>query len=270
MQILDGAIGTELAARGVALGGVAWSAGAMTSAPDELEAVHAAYSQAGATLHTANTFRTQRGVLGDQWIDALGAAVRIAKRAVPRGHHVLGSLAPVEDCYRPDRSPGRSALPLHRESAQALADAGCDIILCETFSHEEEALAAVEASLDTGLPVWLSLTAGPAGDLLVPADLGRIARSAFEGGAARVLVNCTAATRIQPFVDALASLDVPFGVYANAGGLDEGIGWGAAAADGAARYAALASRWADSGATVIGGCCGTGPAHIAALAKRWA
>jgi S-methylmethionine-dependent homocysteine/selenocysteine methylase len=35
-------------------------------------------------------------------------------------------------------------------------------------------------------------------------------------------------------------------------------------------YAAAAERWAETGARVIGGCCGTGPAHVAALAERFA
>jgi S-methylmethionine-dependent homocysteine/selenocysteine methylase len=71
----------------------------------------------------------------------------------------------------------------------------------------------------------------------------------------------------------LSGVGVPFGAYANAGGEDEGIGWGNAANDprSAGLYADLAQSWIDAGATIVGGCCGTGPAHIerlSALASR--
>lgn len=269
MEILDGAIGTELIARGVALDGADWSARAVRGAPEVLSEVHAAYAEAGATLHTANTFRTQPGVLGDRWRDDLRAAVMIARAAVPEGQKVLGSIAPIEDCYRPNLSPGSAALPRHRETARALADAGCDVLLCETFAHEAEALAAVGAACDAGLPVWLSLTAGPFGELLTPPDFERIGRKAIALGVDRLLANCIAATQMTPFVEALASLGMPVGVYANAGAKDERLGWDDATQDAAERYVELAERWAELGATVIGGCCGTGPLHIRALSKRF-
>jgi S-methylmethionine-dependent homocysteine/selenocysteine methylase len=268
VRILDGAIGTELISRGLGLNAPDWSARAMTEAPDLLAEVHADYVGAGATLHTANTFRTQPQALGEGWIDALRGAVRIVRGVVPPACAVLGSMAPVEDCYRPDLSPGAEARAQHREVAGALADAGCDVLLCETFANGQEAIVAAEEALATGLPVWLSLTAGPFGDLLSPTELARIGTDAASIGVERLLVNCIAATQIGRYVDALGALGVPFGVYANAGRKDEGLGWGATSPRAAAAYADLAERWRDAGASVIGGCCGTGPLHIQALAER--
>lgn len=269
MQILDGALGTQLGLRGVALEPPAWSAEAIRNAPKTLAQVHADYAAAGATLHTANTFRTQRPVLGSTWRDDLHAAVRIARASIGRDDRVLGSIAPLADCYRPDLSPGDAAYAEHAEVAHALVDAGADILLCETFAHEAEALAAVRAAVDARRPVWLAMTAGPRGDLLEPKDFARIGERAMRLGAGRLLVNCIAATRTAPFVDALASVGAPIGVYANAGSPDEGLGWDAPAEEAARRYADLAERWVDLGATVVGGCCGTGPQHIRTLAARW-
>jgi S-methylmethionine-dependent homocysteine/selenocysteine methylase len=269
VRILDGAIGTELISRGLELSAPEWSARAMAEAPDLLAEVHADYVRAGATLHTANTFRTQPRALGDGWTDALRGAVRIARDVVPPECATLGSMAPVEDCYRPDLSPGAEARSQHRDIAGVLADAGCDVLLCETFANGAEALVAAEEAVATGLPVWLSLTAGPFGDLLSPSELARIGTDAVSTGIERVLVNCIAATQIGAYVDALGALGVPFGVYANAGREDEGLGWGATSLRAAEAYADLAGRWKDAGASVIGGCCGTGPLHIQALAERF-
>jgi S-methylmethionine-dependent homocysteine/selenocysteine methylase len=270
VRILDGAIGTELVLRGLALDAPDWSARAIARSPDMLASIHAEYVEAGATLHTANTFRTQPRALGEGWVGALRTAVGITRGAVAPAGLVLGSMAPLEDCYRPDLSPGAEARAEHREVASALADAGCDVLLCETFASGPEALVAAEEALATGLPVWFSLTAGPFADLLSPAELARIANDAASAGVERVLVNCVAATQIGPYVDALASVGVPFGVYANAGREDEGLGWGAGGPRAAQAYADLAERWHGAGASVIGGCCGTGPLHIQALAERFA
>jgi len=171
LQILDGAIGTELASSGLDLEAPEWSARAICEAPQLLTELHVRYAEAGATLHTANTFRTQPRAFGDDWLARLRDAVRIARDAVGPGGTVLGSMAPVEDCYRPELSPGRGARPEHRQVATALAVAGCDILLCETFANGEEALVAAEEAIRTGLPVWLSLTAGPFGELLSAAEL---------------------------------------------------------------------------------------------------
>lgn len=269
VQILDGAIGTELVARGVMLDSPRWSARAIEDAPVTLAEVHAAYANAGATLHVANTFRSQPRAYGDGWQVALRAAVRIARAAVGPDDAVLGSMAPVMDCYRPDLSPGKLARPEHREVATALVRAGVDVLLCETFAHGPEALVAAEEAVETGLPVWLSLTAGPFGELLSPTQLAAIAKDAVSLGVERLMVNCVAANRTAAYVDALATLAAPIGVYANAGRKDEGLGWGAASPDAAQAYADLAERWKDSGASVIGGCCGTGPGHVRALARRF-
>ncbi len=270
VQILDGAIGTELVARGLVLEPPAWSAKAMVDAPALLAQVHADYADAGATLHTANTFRTQPRTGGKSWRILLDDAVKIAKGSVPSGHRVLGSIAPVEDCYRPDLSPGAAAKPEHEAIARALCESGCDALLCETFAHPGEARAAAEAAVATGLPTWLSLTAGPFGDLLSPQALFDIASDCASVGVERILVNCTAANDTLRYVDAIASLDLPVGVYANAGREEDALGWGAAGPRAAEAYADLAERWAAAGATTIGGCCGTSPVHIRALAERFA
>src|SRR5690349_17344331 len=106
ITLVDGAMGTELGARGVSIDGALWSARALDEAPEEVAGIHAAYAAAGATLHTANTFRTKRRQAGERWEKLARKAVRLARGAVPVGHRVAGSVSPLEDCYRPDLSPG--------------------------------------------------------------------------------------------------------------------------------------------------------------------
>ena len=262
LVVLDGPMGTELARRGLALPAPAWSARALDEAPELVAAVHRDYVAAGATVHTANTFRTKRRSVGPRWEELARRAVRIARDAV-RGPplRIAGSLAPLEDCYRPDLSPGLASRAEHREVARALADEGVDLLLCETFPAATEALVAVEEAARTGVETWAALLP------MAGMDLRATARACVGAGARAILVNCVAARDTLPLVEQLADagLGVPIGAYANAGRGDE-LGWKAEPKSAAAAYARLAETWIAAGATLIGGCCGTGPAHVAKLA----
>jgi S-methylmethionine-dependent homocysteine/selenocysteine methylase len=272
--ILDGPMGTELARRGTDMPPLAlpaWSAAAVESAPQAIAAIHREYARAGATVHTANTFRCRRRAVGERWEELARQAVRIARASVPAGQRVAGSIAPLEDCYRPDLSPGVASRADHAAMARALVDSGVDLLLCETFPHPIEACVAVDAAVETGAETWVALTAGPDGSLMTPAAMRAAARSCVEAGARAVLVNCVAARRTLVYVRQLAGLGVPFGAYANAGEEADGMGWGAADDPRAATaYASLARSWIDAGATLVGGCCGTGPAHIRAMVSALA
>ena len=266
--ILDGPMGTELGARGAALPPPLWSAHALDAAPELVAAVHRDYAAAGAEVHTANTFRTSRRAAGPRWEELTHKAVRLARESAPPGALIAGSVAPLEDCYSPWLSPPNPG-PEHALLTQTLARAGVDLLLCETFPHVPEGLAALEAALATGLETWIAWTAGPDKPLLSPAEVAAGAAQAIAAGARAVLVNCVPATRTSFYIERLADLGVPFGAYANAGHATEGLGWEAATPDAAERYADLAEGWVRAGATLLGGCCGTGPAHVAALAARF-
>ncbi len=262
--LLDGPMGTELHARGVPTPEPGWSAHALETAPDVVRAIHADYVRAGAMVHRTNTFRTQPRIFADRWSSLVREAVRLAREAgVPK---LAGSIAPIEDCYRPDLSPPAvEARAGHGALARALAGAGVDLLVCETFPHAGEAVVAVEEAVKTGLETWAALTAGPDGSLMSPEAMERAARDCVSAGARAVLVCCTGANVTIRYVDRLARVGVPFGAYANAGDPADGLGWGAAGA--AERYAELARTWLDAGATIVGACCGTSPAHVAELAR---
>ncbi len=268
ITLLDGPLGTELGLRGIPLPAPLWSAWALIHAPEAVAGIHRDYAAAGATVHTSNTFRTRRRTLPETWAAQTEQAIALARDAVGPGHRVAGSLAPLEDCYRPDLSPTEPR-PEHREMARCLARAGADLLLCETFPHAGEGWIAVEEAVATGLPTWASFTAGPGGDLLTPAELAAAARGAVDRGAEAVLVNCVPASSTHLWLAPLSELGVPFGAYANAGHQDEALGWHADPLDSAERYADLAATWLALGATILGSCCGTGPAHIAELARRY-
>ncbi len=273
MTLLDGAMGTELDARGVPTPEPGWSAHALETAPATVRAIHEDYVRAGAVVVRTNTFRTQPRIFPDQWRRLVRTAVDLAREArhssasaSASAARIAGSMAPVFDCYRPDLAPAPSiARAAHRVLAEALAEEKVDLLVCETFPHAGEAAIAVEQAANTGLETWAALTAGPDGSLMSPEAMERAARDCVSAGARAVLVCCTGANITLAYVDRLARIGVPFGAYANAGDPSEGLGWGAP--DAAARYAAVARGWARAGASILGSCCGTTPAHTSALAQ---
>lgn len=268
ITILDGPTGTELIGRGVELPDGAWSAAGIDAHAHTLAQIHADYAAAGATVHTACTFRTTERAVGHGWKRLAKRAVEICRESVPADHLVGGSIAPLEDCYRPDLSPS-DAESEHARLAGVLAEAGCDLLLCETFPHVGEALAALRAAAHTGLETWVSFTAGFRGDLLSPREVADGARRAIDAGANAVLINCVPPETTLAYVEALARAAdgaTPFGAYANAGTDAQGRPGGAEHIS-QADYAQLVGVWIDAGATIVGGCCGAGPEHIRAVAE---
>ena len=278
VTLLDGPLGTELARRGVRTPTPLWSAGAVETSPEVVAAIHADYAAAGAWVHTANTFRTDSWTLAkvgraDDCEDLSRRAVEIARASVPDDHLVAGSISPLEDCYEPSRSPPLAVCrEEHRRSARALVEAGVDLLLCETFPHPGEALAALDAALEHNVPTWLSLTPGPDGGLLSDEEIVETLREAARRGAEAVLVNCAAPKRLTQILPRLAELDLQFGAYGNVGRPCSEAGWVNEGEALPQAYVGEVLRWLEGGATILGGCCGTGPQHIEAvdrLVKNW-
>ena len=152
--------------------------------------------------------------------------------------------------------------------ARDLAEAGVDLLLVETMPAWPEALVALIAAQETGLPVWFSLHTREPG-VLLSGDPHETTLAQLDVWPEAVLINCIPAERAAAEVKALRAVvpaEIPIGVYANTGHVDPVKGWSTEDRIGPERYAELATRWVEAGASIIGGCCGTTPAHIQALA----
>jgi S-methylmethionine-dependent homocysteine/selenocysteine methylase len=265
MILLDGATGTELGRRGVNTRTAMFSAAALLDSKGRqtLLEVHRDYVRAGAQVVTANTFRTNPRKAGPRWRELTRLAVKLARES---GAAVAGSIAPVEDCYRPELSPP-GAFEEHRLFARALAEAGCDLLLVETVASAREGTDAILAAEEAGLPFWVACMAMPDGRMRDGSPLRDFARTVHHSKASAMLINCTPCAGIDRALDVLREAELPFGAYAHMGEVDPDSGWPPTPLLSPAEYAGRARGWVERGATIAGGCCGTTPAHIAALAK---
>ncbi|QGJ70502.1 Homocysteine S-methyltransferase [Planctomycetales bacterium 10988] len=286
---LDGANGTELERRGVTLTLPLWSAAAIYDHPELIQEIHRDYLSSGAHLLTANTFRTspyalRNTLLAGKAQELTRQAVNLARQAIqtfrethtPTSHRpllVAGSMAPLEDCYRPERVPSASALHLeHRKHAENLADAGVDFILVETQNNLAEAQQVTAAALATGKPVWISFLCQPTVPLrfLSGEPLKPFLHEIQGRGVQAILLNCCAAPVMNKLVEELkVNCIVPWGIYANTAALLEDGTWQDTPAVQPDRYADCAEHWQQLGASILGGCCGTTPDHLQAVVQRF-
>lgn len=275
--ILDGAMGTELARRGVDIGLPLWSANAFLTAPDVVRAIHRDYCAAGADIITTNTFRTtprafRNAGLPDRSAALTAQAVECAREARSgfpgRTILIAGSMAPLEDCYRPDLVPPDADLEReHAVHARQLADAGVDLLLLETMISVREAAAACRAAVSTGLETVVSFTCRADERLYGGETLEEAVAAVLPLGPAALSLNCISPRILTPILERLRRLtDLPLAVYANVGtpgGEHSGVTLIVDVTPDA--YTAYAAEWTHRSCAIIGGCCGTTPEHIGRL-----
>ena len=278
--ILDGAMGTELQRNGVDISLPLWSAGAILRAPHVVRNIHYWYLHAGADILTTNTFRTnlrsmRRAGMEDRWEEMNLRAVQFAFEARDRYRSsrpvfIAGGMAPVEDSYSPDLVPSDSELQQeHSRQAQLLAGIGVDLLLVETMTVIREAAIAADACSTTGIPFAVSLVCSGDGRLLSGESLEEAAAAIAPHGPSALLVNCMSIVSAHECWRRLAdATDVPTGCYANVGEPPSGAPSELDYDTDIQGFIDETLRIADSGARIVGGCCGTTPDHIRGIAQQ--
>jgi S-methylmethionine-dependent homocysteine/selenocysteine methylase len=274
LVLLDGATGTELNRRGVDTGLPMWSANALANDTglNVLRQIHRDYLDAGANILTANTFRTHRRALVGKGYTARELtmrAVAIALEAIAefgQPAQVAGSVAPLEDCYRPDLVPPDDACRAeHAERIDHLIEAGVDLLLIETMNSIREAAVAARLATDTGRPTLVSFVCNPEGQILSGESVAVAAEILLPFGVHALGVNCgPAQTLAKPLAElrAVCGPAFPLIAYGNIGYADASQGWINTDAVDPEGYLRYAQNWP---VQILGGCCGTTPEHIRKL-----
>ncbi|UCG58154.1 MAG: homocysteine S-methyltransferase family protein [Phycisphaerales bacterium] len=282
--LLDGAMGTELMARGVKAG--TCSAYLNVESPDIVLTVHQSYVQVGSDAILTNTFGANRYVLArhghaDKVAQINTAGAQIARQAAGEEKYVLGNIGPSGDFLEPLGTLKADQLKnAFAEQADALLAGGVDGFIVETMTALDELSIAVQAakSVNGELPVFASMSFDRAGRdfrTMMGVDVEAAISKMVELGADAVGFNCgtltldqyvTLAEKYVPIAEALADKAV---VLAEPNGgepelIDGKTSYLVLPAD----FASAAERMWSAGVTIIGGCCGTSPAHIRAMAKK--
>jgi len=273
--LADGAMGTVLHGRGVGFD-KCFDELNITS-PAVVAEVHREYIEAGAQIILTNTFGANRYKLGKHGLESElvkinKAGVELARRVVAASFKdvfVAGDVGPlgvrIAPYGRVSRDEARAAFA---EQISALAEAGADLIVSETMSDLYEIREAVRAVREVcELPVVASVTFTRDDRTLLGDDPAKVARTLAEEGADVVGVNCSGGpSQLLRILRQMrqAAPDARFWVKPNAG-WPEQVGGRIMYPAEADYFGDYALAFCESGASIVGGCCGTTPAHIAAM-----
>ncbi len=271
----DGALGTLLMARGLAVGD---SPEAINlSRPELLTEIASLYLAAGADLITTNSFggsplRLAAYDLDEKTEQINRTAVEAVKPLVDGRAYVSASVGPTGAILTPygDTEPEEVSNAFNRQIA-ALLDAGADLICIETMIDLREAVLAVEAArnLSTTVPIIATMTFDPTPRgffTVMGVTVAQAAAGLEEAGADIIGSNC--GNGIDRMVEIArefcAHSRLPIIIQSNAG-LPEHRDGELVYPESPEIMAKGARRLLDLGVAVVGGCCGTGPNHIRAL-----
>jgi 5-methyltetrahydrofolate--homocysteine methyltransferase len=278
--VADGAMGTALFAAGLPAGEAPEAWLLTDEGARAVEAVHRGHVAAGARLVLASTFGANPVRLSGSPLEGRGeavchAAVRIARAAAGPGVLVGASLGPTGGLLAPygplDPAEVRDA---YAREAAWLAAAGADVLWVETMMGLSEALAAVDGARDgaPSLPVVATLVFSR-GRTMFGDWPAAAAGTLAEHGAAGVGANCgDGFGPVEEVIESMAVAVPGLHIVAKANaGIPVTDAAGRTAYPGTADEAAgYARRVAESGATIVGGCCGTTDAHVAAITRALA
>ncbi len=269
--IFDGAMGTELYDRGFYINRPFEELN--LSSPQDVQAVHQAYVDAGADVITTNTFsisgpQLRKFDVEHQQAAMIRAALDCANRAREGTKVKIAlSIGPIGELVEPlgPVSIADARVEYSRVAEAASQDGRFDVYSLETFTNVRELEAAIEGirSVDPTRPLIASLSLHSSQKELLEEFATTI------GGRSDVDalgLNCAVGPSdlFTSMKRLLSLVDKPVICQPNAGSPRQVNGryFYMTSPDYLGKYA---KRYAESGAAAIGGCCGTGPDHIRAV-----
>ncbi len=274
--LADGAMGTELYARGIAPS-QCYDAVNLTN-PDLVQRVHLDYLAAGAELIETNTFgangsklaaygrenqvreiNRQGGRIARYARDIAGSTAFIAGAVGPLGAP-LGPLGEIDE---------ERARTLFREQITGLMDGGVDLILLETFGDLNMLCLAVQVVREScDLPVIAQATFDEDGRTPWGQSAIKVASALMDLGADVIGVNCSVGPEgvLQVARQMINAGARHVSAMPNAGMPTHASGRLLYLAN-PAYFAERTRDFVEAGVSILGGCCGTTPAHIAAMRK---
>ncbi|MEX0503390.1 homocysteine S-methyltransferase family protein [Alphaproteobacteria bacterium LSUCC0719] len=298
MIILDGGLGRQLEAMGAPFRQPEWSALALMEAPQMVRDAHDAFIEAGADVITTNTYAIVPFHIGEDRYEAqseelLALAAKLARDAadaVPHSVQVAASIPPMFGSYKPDAFEIQGARRMMQHFRRFLAPVA-DIFIGETLSSISEVTTYLDMFADCAADLWVAVTledvdpvpgkprlrsGEPLTELLLSIEGLRFDALLFNCSQPEVMNDAVALSRseLEAFARQHGASRPMIGAYANAFPLMNDDYEAANENIHQLRkditveaYLRFATQWAESGADIIGGCCGITPDHIRKLAE---
>jgi homocysteine S-methyltransferase len=272
--VFDGGVGTYLYEKGIFIN-TCFDELNLTN-PDIVKEVHREYLAAGAEVLETNTFGANAFKLSPFGLEGKVREVNLqgarhARAVAGDKALVAGSVGPlgiqIEPLGKLSYDEARDAF---KEQIGGLLEGGVDLIIFETFALVAELRQAIRAAreLDPQIPLVAQVTVNDDGLLISGNSLESFVQMAAETGVDVVGMNCSVGPKAM--LEALEHLrtltSLPIAVQPNAG-LPQRIGGRNLYMTSPEYMAEYAKRFIQTGAAIVGGCCGTNPEHIRAIRR---
>jgi len=274
--ICDGGIGTYLNQKGVPYD---HSFDELNlSKPELIGQIHQEYINAGAEIIETNTFGANRVRLSISGLESKVRQINIKAAKIAResrditGQEILiaGSIGPLGKHLKPYGNIGHdTAQDIFLEQIESLLEGGIDLFIIETMSNLDEMEIVVETAKKVSeLPIVAQMTYTAEGKTLLGNTPEEVVSRLAPLGVEVIGANCSVGPqKMLEVIEVLSELGTNYiSAQPNAGlpKLHAGRFVYFSSPDYFGEYA---KRFAASGATIIGGCCGTTPKHIKAIAR---
>ena len=272
--VFDGGVGTYLYEKGIYINTCFDELNLAN--PDLVAEVHRDYIVAGADVVETNTFGASRFRLAPHGLEKKVREINrrgaeIARNAAAGTALAAGSVGPlgvqIEPIGKLSLGEARDAF---KEQAAGLLEGGVDLLVLETFTMVNELVEAVRAvrELDSKIPILAQVTVNDDGQLLSGASLETFVGAAADLDIDALGLNCSVGPKAM--LEALDKLRPlarrPLSVQPNAGAPQSVAGRNIYMTS-PEYIAEYAKRFILSGASIVGGCCGTNPGHIKAIRR---
>jgi len=275
---LDGGLSTALENNGNKLTTSLWTGELIRTNPAQITKAHLDFINAGAQIIITSSYQLSytgcgaRGWSEDETNQALIASTLLAKNAViesGKSVKLAASVGPYGASladgseYKGNYGVSKQVLKdFHAKRLEILISTSPDYLALETMPDTFEVEVLLDLLTDCPIPFWVSYSCKEGNQT----NAGQDFQSAVElaQSAMAVGINCTKPELITDLLRSAKS-DKPYVVYPNSGRVWDAVKkeWTGSAAVGFNDQ--LIQEWMESGAEIIGGCCGIGAAELAEI-----
>jgi len=291
-RIIDGGMGQELLARGLKTKGSLWSASALLDEKYHklVLKTHQDFISAGAEVIVTATFSSKRVRLRENNIENKfeylnKKAAEIAKKAKGSSKNVFvaGGLPPQNSIYEPDLRKSKEIYDNFYDQAKII-DPYVDFFYLDVLSSINEFRQAIKAIIPFNKPYLIGAhisegTTLPSGEKITDI-IDKIDHDSLMG----IMLSCVSPENFDSNINELKNLGIPFGFKLNgfeitnpkdgyASNLTSSVSKNPSEFLGKRNdltpknFFDFASKFKNSGATILGGCCETRPDHIREIYK---
>jgi homocysteine S-methyltransferase len=290
--VVDGALATELEARGCNLNSSLWSAETLVLQPELIYQVHLDYFLAGADVAITSSYQAsvaglhQHGLNGGEAHQLIKKSVALAQQArteavrrePERECFIAGSVGPY-GAFLADgseysgnyRLPSEEMKRFHRSRIAALVEAGVDVLAFETIPSFQEARDLLELMEEfPEMVCWFSFTLRDENRISDGTLLSKVLD--LLNTSTRVVavgVNCIPENLVSKAAKSMSTLTTkPLIAYPNSGEEYDAVSktWSGERAQGK-ELDAQVKEWYSLGGKLIGGCCRTTPDDVRTIKK---